>query len=144
MKKLITLFVLIASVMITSCEEYDGRWRAMKVDKPRLYFIAEGGMQRVILLNYSRWWISGGYESYDATNSEYTNYVYPTSTGGMDFHTYDLLDGGWYHVVVPNNGQSAIIAITVDKNETGQARQATIVMTGGNVGTEIQISQREF
>lgn len=61
----------------------------------------------------------------------------------MDFYTYDLLDGGWYHVVVPNNGQSNIIVITVDKNETGQVRQATIVMTGGNVGTKIQISQRE-
>lgn len=143
MRKLITLFVLIALVVITSCEEYDGKWRPMKVDKQHLNFTAEGGEQSVTLLNYSRWWISGGYESYDPTNGGYTNYLYPTSTGGMDFYTYDLLDGGWYHVVVPNNGQSNIIVITVDKNETGQVRQATIVMTGGNVGTKIQISQRE-
>ena len=142
MKKMFTLLALVVAVVMTSCEEYDGRWKPIEVDKSQLSFTPEGGEQTITVLNYNRWWISGGYEDYDKAKNEYTNYVYPTSTDGEDICTYDLLDGGWYYVTVPEKGASNTVIIAVDKNETGKARKATVLMTVGNASTQIEINQQ--
>ena len=141
MKKIFTLLALVVAVVVTSCEEYDGRWKPIEVDKSQLSFTPEGGEQTITVLNYNRWWISGGYEDYDKAKNEYTNYVYPTSTDGEEICTYDLLDGGWYYVSVPLNGRNTAV-VKVLGNTTGTARQANIIMTVGNIFVIISISQQ--
>ena len=121
-----------------------GVWRqtnAYKVDKSELTFPSAGGEQTVTAVNYNSWWISGGYEDFDQAKNEYTNYVYPTSTDGEDVCTYDLLDGGWYFVVVPDKGNSNQVVITVSENTTSKPRSATIIMQNRNAFTNISIQQ---
>ena len=141
MKKMFTLLALVVAVVMTSCEEYDGRWKPIEVDKSQLSFTPEGGEQTVTAVNYKSWWISGGYEDFDQAKNEYTNYVYPTSTDGEDVCTYDLLDGGWYYVVVPDKGNSNQVVITVGVNTTSKPRSATIIMRNRNAFTNISIQQ---
>ena len=43
MKKMFTLLALVIAVVMTSCEEYDGRWKPIEVDKSQLSFTPEGG-----------------------------------------------------------------------------------------------------
>lgn len=127
--------------MVTSCEEYEGKQTPIKLDKSELTFPSVGGEQMVTAVNYNSWWISGGYEDYDQAKNEYTNYVYPTSTDGEDACTYDLLDGGWYYVVVPDKGDSNQVVITVSENKTSSPRSATISMQNRNAFTNINIQQ---
>ena len=141
MKKLFTLLALVIALMVTSCEEYEGKQTPIKLDKSELTFPSVGGEQTVTAVNYNSWWISGGYEDYDQAKNEYTNYVYPTSTDGEDACTYDLLDGGWYYVVVPDKGDSNQVEITVSENKTSSPRSATISMQNRNAFTNISIQQ---
>ena len=141
MKKLFTLLALVIALMVTSCEEYEGKQTPIKLDKSELTFPSVGGEQTVTAVNYNSWWISGGYEDYDQAKNEYTNYVYPTSTDGEDACTYDLLDGGWYYVVVPDKGDSNQVVITVSENKTSSPRSATISMQNRNTFTNINIQQ---
>ena len=108
----------------------------MKLDKQELTFSSEGGEQVVTVTNYSGWWISGAYN-----DNKRQNYIYPTSTDGEEAYTYDILDGGWYHVVVPDKGRSNTVAITVDPNDTAKPRTAVIDMTAGDVFTQISVAQ---
>ena len=82
MKKIFTLLALVVALMVTSCEEYDGKQTPIKLDKSELTFPSVGGEQTVTAVNYNSWWIGGGYEDFDQAKNEYTNYVYPTSTDG--------------------------------------------------------------
>ena len=141
MNKLFTLLALAIALMVTSCEEYDGKQTPIKLDKSELTFPSVGGEQTVTAVNYNSWWISRGYEDYDQAKNEYTNYVYPTSTDGEDACTYDLLDGGWYYVVVPDKGDSNQVVITVSENKTSGPRSATISMQNRNAFTNINIQQ---
>ena len=143
MNKLFTLLALAIALMVTSCEEYDGKQTPIKLDKSELTFSSAGGEQTVTTVNYNSWWISGGYEDKKYVNgvSEYVNYVYPTSTDGEDACTYDLLDGGWYYVVVPDKGNSNQVVITVSENTTSKPRSATIIMQNRNAFTNISIQQ---
>ena len=141
MKKLFALLVLAVALMLTSCEEYDGIQTPIKLDKSELTFPSVGGEQTVTAVNYNSWWISGGYEDFDQAKNEYTNYVYPTSTDGEDVCTYDLLDGGWYYVVVPDKGNSNQVLIRVSENNTSNPRYATITMRNRNAFTNISIQQ---
>ena len=141
MKKLFALLVLVVAVVMTSCEEVDGKQTPIKLDKSELTFPSVGGEQTVTAVNYNSWWISGGYEDFDQAKNEYTNYVYPTSTDGEDACTYDLLDGGWYYVVVPDKGDSNQVVITVSENRTSSPRSATISMRNRNAFTNISIQQ---
>lgn len=146
MKKLIySLMVLVAASTMTSCEDVDvdGKQIPIKLDKSELIFSSAGGEQTVTAVNYNSWWISGGYEDTKYVNgvSEYVNYVYPTSTDGEDACTYDLLDGGWYYVVIPDKGNSNQVVITVSENNTSNPRSATITMRNRNAYTNICIQQ---
>lgn len=141
MKKIFTLLVLAVTLMLTSCEEYDGKQTPIKLDKSELTFPSVGGEQTVTAVNYNSWWIGGGYEDFDQAKNEYTNYVYPTSTDGEDVCTYDLLDGGWYFVVVRDKGNSNQVVITVSENTTSKPRSATIIMQNRNAFTNISIQQ---
>lgn len=141
MKKLFTLLALVIVLMVTSCEEYEGKQTPIKLDKSELTFPSVGGEQTVTAVNYNSWWISGGSEDYDQAKNEYNNYVYPTSTDGEDACTYDLLDGGWYYVVVPDKGNSNQVVITVSENKTSNPRSATITMQNRNAFTNIRIQQ---
>ena len=144
MKKLIySLMAFVVASIMTSCEEVDvdGKQTPIKLDKSELTFSSAGVEQTVTTVNYNSWWISGGYEDYDQAKNEYTNYVYPTSTDGEDACTYDLLDGGWYYVVVPDKGNSNQVVITVSENKTSNPRYATITMRNRNAFTNISIQQ---
>lgn len=119
MKRLSYIIILIAAVSaLISCEHVlcvDGAWDPMELDKTHVNFPSEGGQNTVSVLNYTRWWISGG---------------------------YDTLDGGWYHVMVPDKGKSNTIIITVDPiNVGGQSREAIIEMQAGNAFSKISIAQ---
>ena len=143
MKKLFTFLTLVVAVVLTSCEDIDGKQTPIKLDKSELTFTSVGGEQTVTAVNYKSWWISGGYEDKKYVNgvSEYVNYVYPTSTDGEDACTYDLLDGGWYYVVVPDKGNSNQVVITVSENKTSNSRSAAIIMQNRNAFTNIRIQQ---
>ena len=80
-----------AIVCLAACEQKDGDWKPMTLDKQELTFSYEGGEQVVTVTNYSGWWISGAYN-----DNNKQNYIYPTSTDGEEAYTYDILDGGWY------------------------------------------------
>ena len=56
-------------------------------------------------------------------------------------NTYDILDGGWYRVVVPQKGESKKAVITVDQNLITYPRQATVQMQSGDAFTHIFIYQ---
>ncbi len=143
MKRIITLLAALAC--ICSCDEVfeDGRWEPMKLDRQHLNFTSKGGEQVVVVLNYSRWWISEAYDYAKMFDGklEYWNYVHPTSSGGEETCTLDILDGGWYHVSVPDKGRSNTVIIKVDQNIPAMPRQAIINMTAGDVFTSISIHQ---
>jgi len=139
------LFAAAMIMVVCSCEELQkiGAWDPVELDKNNIEFSSEGGEETVTALNYPSWWINGGYESVTQVNgkSEYNNYIYATSSGGKT-NMCDLLDGGWYHVTVPNNGKSNTIIIKVDPRDDVKPRQAVIAMQAGNAFTYISISQR--
>ena len=141
MKKLFTFLTLVVAVVLTSCEDIDGKQTPIKLDKSELTFTSVGGEQMVTAVNYKSWWISGGYEDFDQIENESTTYVYSTSTDGEEACTYDLLDGGWYYVVVPDKGHSNQVVITVSENKTSNSRSAAIIMQNRNAFTNIRIQQ---
>ena len=114
----------------------DGAWDPIELDKTHVDFPQEGGQNTISALNYTQWWINGGYES---SPLEYTH---ATSSDGEEVHTYDLLDGGWYHILVPDKGKSNTVIITVDLHYDTKPRQATIEMQAGNAFTKFTISQQ--
>ena len=141
MKRFVYAIALGATMFFaSSCEETifekDGDWDPIELDKTHVNFPPEGGQNTVSALNYSRWWICGGYES---SPLEYTH---ATSSDGEEVHTYDLLDGGWYHILVPDKGKSNTVIITVDPHDDTKPRQATIEMQAGNAFTKFTISQQ--
>ena len=60
-----TILFAIAIMVACSCEELqkDGAWDPVELDKSNIEFTAEGGQETVTALNYTSWWINGGYES---------------------------------------------------------------------------------
>ena len=140
MKKLFTFLTLVVAVVLTSCEDIDGKQTPIKLDKSELTITSVGGEQTVTAVNYKSWWISGGYVAHDQVKNEYTGYVYPVSTGGEDACTYDLLDGGWYNVSVPYDGRNTAV-VKVFGNTAGTARQANIIMTVGDSFVTIKLCQ---
>lgn len=145
MKRILTF--LAAIVALSACEEVimDGSWESIRTDKNHVNFPPEGGQNAVSALNYSRWWISGGYDAAELVDNqcEYIGYVHAISSDGEEACTYDILEGSWYHVMVPEKGRSNTIIITVDP--TGDAegpREAVIEMQAGNAFTRITIAQQ--
>lgn len=142
MKRFVYAIALGATMFFaSSCEETifqkDGDWDPIELDKTHVNFPPEGGQNTVSALNYSRWWINGGYES------SYQDYIHATSSGGDETCTYDVLDGGWYHVTVPDKGKSNTIIITVDPlSGDGNPREAIIEMQAGDAFTQISIAQK--
>ena len=68
MKRFAYAIALVATLFCaSSCEETifekDGDWDPIELDKTHVNFPPEGGQNTVSALNYSRWWINGGYES---------------------------------------------------------------------------------
>ena len=71
-----------------------------------------------------------------------TSYIHADSSDGEEACTYDILDGGWYHVMVPDKGKSNTIIITVDPiDHGGRPREAIITMTVGDAFSNISIAQ---
>lgn len=143
MKKSIALLLSVATIFLCACEEIEGKQTPIKLDKSELTFTSKGGEQTATATNYKSWWICGGYEDKKDVNgvTEYVNYVYPTSTDSEEHYTYDILDGGWYYVVVPEKGNSNQVVITVSENTTSKPRSATIIMQNRNAFTNISIQQ---
>ena len=142
MRKLGILFLSVASILLAGCDkdEPDGLWPPIKLDKSSITFSAQGGQETVSMKNYSFWWINAGYEGMENINGEwvYNNVATPECS---EEYNYDILDGGWYQAVVPNNGRSNQLVVTVQANSTGVERKATIAMEAGDAFTTIQISQ---
>lgn len=132
------ILIAVAMMTIWSCEEtqLDGAWDPIELDKIHVDFPKEGGQNTVSALNYTRWWINGGYE----TSPQ--QYVHATSSEGEEAYTYDVLDGGWYHILVPDKGKSNTVIITVDPQDDTQPRHATIEMQAGDAFTKFTISQQ--
>lgn len=144
MKRFILCLMVIVFVgVMTSCEDLEGEQTPIKLDNSELTFTSVGGEQAVTAVNYNSWWISGAYESKQSVNgvSKYVNYIYPTSTDGEEAYTYDILDGSWYYVVVPEKGESNKAIITVCNNDTSRPRSATITMQNRNAFANINIQQ---
>lgn len=119
----------------------DGLWAPIELDKPEVTFPAEGGTEIITALNYEAWWIEYGYEDVQNVNGElvYSNFVCASSSAGAECP--DILEGGWYHVSIPNRGQSNQLLITVDAKYEAKPRQATIEMESGDVFTQVKIYQ---
>lgn len=131
------LILLVAIVSLCGCNKMiDGDWEPMKLDKQQLTFTSEGGEEVVTVTNYTVWWISGAYN-----DNNRQNYILPTSTDGEEAYTYDILDGGWYRVMVPDKGRSNTAVISVDPNDTAKPRTTTIDMTSGDIFTKIHVTQ---
>lgn len=144
MKRILFALISLAAIL-TSCEQIilDGDWDPIELDKKHVNFPSEGGQNTVSALNYSRWWICGGYGSQRQVNGRWENddYVYPTSSV-EEYVIYDTLDGDWFHVLVPDQGKSNTVIITVEPNEGSEPRTAIIDMTVGDSFTSISISQK--
>ena len=139
MKPLLYAVAIMATMLFaSSCEEtiMDGAWDPIELDKSHVNFPQEGGQNTVSALNYTRWWISGGY------GSSPMEYIHATSSDGEELHTSDVLDGGWYHILVPDKGKSNTVIITVDPHDDTQPRHATIDMQAGDAFTKFTISQQ--
>lgn len=139
MKRILIIIAAIASLW--SCEEtiYDGAWVPMELDKTHVNFPPEGGQNTASVLNYTRWWISGIRIADQKIDSDY---IHASSSDGEEAYTFDILDGGWYHVLVPDKGKSNTIIITVDPiGDGGRPREAIINMTVGDAFANISIAQ---
>ena len=134
MKRLSYIIILITAVSaFISCEHVlcvDGAWDPMELDKTHVNFPSEGGQNTVSVLNYTLWWIVGGYTSY---------FIHATSSEGEN-GAQDTLDGGWYHLTVPDKCRSNSVIITVEPNN-GEPRQTIIQMQSGNAFATFSISQ---
>ena len=143
MKRILTIIAAIAC--LCSCKEniFDGAWDPMELDKTHVNFPSEGGQNTVSVLNYTRWWIIGGEEVFRIADQKInSDYIHADSSDGEEACTYDILDGGWYHVMVPDKGKSNTIIITVDPiNHGGRPREAIITMTVGDAFSNISIAQ---
>lgn len=135
--------MVLASVSCDPSRYIDGAWEPIEMDKAEVHFTAEGGEETVTVLNYSSWWMHYGYEDtyFEGGSLKYVNSVSATSSGGPDTYTYDLLDGGWYHAVVPEKSRSNKLVITVDPNTTSASRHATIHLSVGDAFGSVRIIQ---
>ena len=114
----------------------------IEADKPEVTFPSEGGEMTVSEINNSWWWLDCGYDDIKNVNgkTEYENFVSATyASNGAVVRNY--LDGGWYQALVPNNGQSNQLIITVGPNDTGQQRHATLTLQCCNAFTHLRIYQ---
>lgn len=147
MKQLFNTIMLVAAISaFSSCEHVicvDGAWDPMELDKAHINFPPEGGQNTVSVLNYPTWWIYGGYDMAEFIDNQwdYSGYVHATSSDGEEGCTYDILEGGWYHVMIPDKGNSNTIIITVDPHDDAEPRQAIIQMQAGNAFAKISIAQ---
>lgn len=134
MKRLSYIIILITAVSaFISCEHVlcvDGAWDPMELDKTHVNFPSEGGQNTVSVLNYTLWWIVGGYTS---------DFIHATSSEGEN-GAQDTLDGGWYHLTVPDKCRSNSVIITVEPNN-GEPRQTIIQMQSGDAFATFSISQ---
>ena len=145
MKRLSHIIMLITAVSaFISCEHVlcvDGAWDPMELDKTHVNFPSEGGQNTVSVLNYTLWWIVGGYTSVNEIGDQqnYSDFIHATSSEGEN-GAQDTLDGGWYHLTVPDKCKSNAVIVTVEPND-GEARHTIIQMQSGNAFTTFSISQ---
>ena len=144
-KRAIIFSLAVFCLMSVQCSEKRllGLWDPIELDISQAAFSSLGGTQIITALNYSGWWINGGYEGVKWVDGklEYINYVFSESTDGREACTYDILDGGWYRADVPEKGRSNRLVITVLPNLTGIPRTAYISMESGDTFTCIPIIQ---
>lgn len=137
MKRLLQTIIIAASIVtLLSCEEVikDGAWDPIELNMNHVYFTSEGGRNVINALNYTSWWIVGGY-----TGPNYSDFIHATSSEGEN-GVQDTLDGGWYHLTVPDKCRSNAVIVTVEPN-VGEARHTVIQMQAGDAFTTFSISQ---
>jgi hypothetical protein len=134
----------LVELWLEATETPAGLWPPIELDKNEIHFPAEGGVETITALNYESWWINNGYE--DAWNEDgevkYLNFVYSTASDSSCECPFDILEGGWYHAVVPDKCTSNQMVITVDENLTGTPRKAYINMEAGDAFVTVTIYQQ--
>lgn len=121
-----------------------GLWPPIQLDRPEAVLPSTGGTVVVSMLNYTSWWINGGYSAEPDEEGVWRpveDYIFSTSSDGEETCTYDILEGGWFHAVVPNKGQSHQLIIAADENYLAKPRHAIIEMECGDVFTSIKVTQ---
>ena len=124
-------------------DDRDGRWPAILLDRPEVNLPSEGGTIVVSMLNYKSWWINGGYSAEPDEEGVWRpveDYIFATSSDGEQT-TDDILEGNWFHAVVPKKGLSHQVRITVDQNYLAKPRHAVIEMDVGDAFTTIKVNQ---
>ncbi|MBO4605832.1 MAG: BACON domain-containing protein [Bacteroidales bacterium] len=142
MKRILFLIMFLCAVGACSQpgvdnHELEGNWESMKLDKPKLEFTSEGGVDTVTVKNYTSWWISVGYNLKRDENGIGTQdgkYYHPTR--------FDFLDAEWFQALVPDNGKSNQVIVTVGANTLGKPREAVLEMTAGDIFGTILIYQQ--
>lgn len=122
----------------------DGGWPAIQLDRPEVSLPSEGGTIVVSMLNYKSWWINGGYSAEPDEEGIWQrvgDYFHAISSDGEQACSFDILEGDWFHAVVPNKGDSNQLFITVDQNYLAKPRHAIIEMECGDVFTTIKVNQ---
>ena len=136
MKKLFALLALVASFVMVSCDKADGDWPAIKVNKERASFSKDGGKETIKVKNYDSWWISSACDK--TAQTEEQAHISPTYVEGEDGQNQQVLEGGWFGVVLENKTSAVIM---VSANDTGAPRQAALEMTVGDAFKTITIYQ---
>ena len=114
-----------------------GIWHSMTLDKSKLEYVREGGIDSISVTNYTSWWICGGYyikRDENGISSQDGKYIPRNSS--------DSLDASWFRAVVPHKGGSNKVIVTVDPNNSGKNREAIIEMTAGDIFADILIYQQ--
>jgi len=122
-KTAISLIALLATTISCTKESKDGDWEQMKLSKNEIVIPAEGGTDSIKVKNYSSWWIS--------SVQLYKNYYCD------DYHS---TKADWMEIVVPDDKRNWVY-VTVCENTTDSLRKANLVMTAGDIFTDISIIQ---
>lgn len=142
-KRLGSFVFLLASILISAqCnrqeEPAEIHLFALQLDKPHITFPSEGGTETVTAFIDDNSTVSAiggikyGVEFLFADGVwEEGEYTYSTDS---QYGALDLLDGGWFHAMIPRNGYSNELIITVDENLTGHPRRVQIHIGAVYVG----------
>lgn len=151
MKRFCTLVTFLACVLISiQCDHKEEpvtpRLFYLQFDKPYINFSSEGGTETVVFSYGS----NAGAEM-ELTGIGYgVEYHFVEGKWKEGAHTYatnsqygsnDVLDGEWFHAVIPRNGYDNEVIITADANHTGNPRRV-IIRIGFLYAGDITIDQQ--
>lgn len=114
----------------------------VQVDKPSINFPSEGGIDTITaptLKRWNQWNISGGVE-YQLEDGEWREGIYTPATSSQ-YGDHDVLEGSWFHALIPDSGFSNQVIVVIDTNYTYNPRQVRILLGLIPNVTSIKIEQ---